>query len=112
MHDLQSASGGAYLHALQPNQYHGTERVFAAEEAAVAFSKQSRYGPLASSGYPPLIQEAVGLREAGVAVHDLTTIFDDLEEPAYADDCCHYTDLGQRVVLEMLADLAAPLLTP
>ena len=112
MAGIQSASGAAYLHVVQPNQYHETSRAFSPDEEAVAFSKQSRYGPLARRGYGPLVEEVGALQESGVSAEDLTTIFDEIDGPVYADDCCHYTGLGQRVVLKAIADLAAPLLLP
>ena len=35
--------------------------------------------------------------------HDLTMLFADEEAPMYSDDCCHYTEEGNRRVMERVA---------
>lgn len=106
-HRLQTAAGDDYLHVLQPNQYHATDRVFSPEEQAVAFSENSPFAPFVPPGYPRLEAALEALREDGVPAWSATRLFDDIAEPVYRDDCCHLNDLGHRLLAEKLADLAA-----
>ena len=106
-HRLQTAAGDGYLHVLQPNQYYATERVFSAEEQAIAFSDDSPFGPFVPPGYPRLEAAIDELREDGVHAWSATRLFDDVAEPVYRDNCCHLNDLGHRLLAEKLADLAA-----
>jgi hypothetical protein len=97
-----------YLHFLQANQYvEGSKPVMSAEERRVAINLQHAYRPGASDGYPYLVAEGGSLREAGVDFHDLTMIFADEADPMYSDDCCHYTEAGNRKVAEHIARAAA-----
>ena len=58
-------------------------------------------------GYPLLINEGDTLRDAGVEFHDLTMIFADEPARMYADDCCHYTEEGNRRYIERVAEALA-----
>ena len=93
-----------YVHVLQPNQYHHTSRSFSPEESAVAFSPDSAFKSGVEQGYPVLLSEA---SSQGLATRanffDGTRIFDMEPEPAYIDNCCHYTRVGYL----RLADFAA-----
>ena len=40
-------------------------------------------------------------------VHDLSEIFDDVEEEVYADSCCHYTEKGEEVLSTVVANVVA-----
>jgi hypothetical protein len=99
----QEDAGGAYLHAIQPNQYHATVRVFGAEERAVAFSDASPFAEHVRRGYPRLAAEIEPLSRRGVHVVSLLALFDGVPEPVYTDDCCHYNDAGQRLLAEAIA---------
>jgi lysophospholipase L1-like esterase len=101
-----AASGGHYLHLLQPNQYYPTARVLGEAERAVAISPRSPFAPYVAAGYPLLEAEVGRLQARGVRAVSLTRLFDAMPEPAYADDCCHFTDAGQRLIAETIADLA------
>jgi hypothetical protein len=101
-----TADGGHYLHLLQPNQYYPTARVLTPAERAVAIAAQSPYAAFVAAGYPLLEAEVDRLQARGVRAFSLTRALDALPEAAYADDCCHYTDAGQRRIAETIADLA------
>lgn len=100
----QKDAGGVYLQFVQPNQYYDTGRVFSAEERAVAFSDESAFAEYVRRGYPTLAAAVEPLATRGVAVVSLLHLFDDVEEPVYKDDCCHYTDLGQRLLAHAIAE--------
>ncbi len=104
VHAMQSRDGAAYLHFLQPNQYHPTQRDFSASERSVAFDQRSPYADPIRRGYPRLRRELVRLKASGVPAYDLSELFDDLGTQAYADNCCHYTDTGQAALAAAIAD--------
>ncbi|MEM9596704.1 MAG: hypothetical protein AAGD06_20715 [Acidobacteriota bacterium] len=96
------AAGAVYVHAVQPNQYLPTERTYGDAERTVAFADVSPYAELVPQGYPRMLDRAEAL-----GAHDLTRLFDDLDAPAYEDNCCHYTDAGQAVLAQEIAHLVA-----
>ncbi len=103
MHILQTGDRGVYIHLLQPNQYHLTGRRFASRERAIAFEGKSPYAAPVREGYPLLQKQRDQLRTLGVDFEDLTDLFDDVEARTYADNCCHYTETGQRVLAQAIA---------
>lgn len=82
-----------YLQIVQPNQYFG-HRTMRADEQRIAVNAQSGYRKYVESGYPLLRAAIPALRTAGVAVLDATALFDDDDDPIYADDCCHFNQRG------------------
>jgi len=112
MYELERANGGCYLHFVQANQYHDTGRVFSAEERRVAFTRGSSYAPYVRAGYPGLEEATERLAAEGLPVHGLFHLFDEVSEPAYVDACCHYTDLGQRLLADTVAEAAVVALNP
>ncbi len=107
MSQTQKARGALYLHFIQPNQYFPTQRRYSEEERSVAFSAQSRYPPFVELGYPYLQQRVDSLLREEVSAWSLLELFDDVPEPVYIDNCCHYTDVGQRILVETIGDVAA-----
>ena len=105
MHAQARAAGIPYLHVIQPNQYHVTGRQFSAEERAVAIADRTPYAQPVVEGYPRLAEAIPALRDAGVPVYELFELFDDVSEPVYVDNCCHYNELGQHVLASRIADL-------
>jgi hypothetical protein len=104
MHQLVAAEGGAYLHVLQPNQYHRTARVFTAPEAAVARSDASPYKSAVERGYPALLHAAASeLLPRRVAFLDATMLFDREPSPVYMDNCCHYSHRGNMLLADFIA---------
>lgn len=103
--EIARAAGAVSVHVLQPNQYFPTERRFSDAEKAVAVSDHSPYAALIPPGYDRLATEAKELTAAGVPVHNLYRLLDDLEAQAYVDDCCHYTDAGNDLLARELGQL-------
>lgn len=111
LHQTQQAAGGRYLHVIQPNQYFATGRRFSDAERAVALAPESPYAEYVRAGYPRLVARVEPLRQRGVAVISLAELFDGVAEPVYQDDCCHYNETGQRLVVEAIAEAVAGLST-
>jgi len=103
MNQLLASRGVPYFHVLQPNQYY-TTRTFTAEAKKVALNDGSPFKPGAQRGYPFLEED---LEPGGLnALH----IFDNVPDPVYLDDCCHYTVTGNRLLADFIAKavLASP----
>jgi hypothetical protein len=108
MHDLCAARGIAYHHFLQPNQYVEGSKPLSREEVAKAFDERSVFRPVVVDAYPLLRQAGRELAVQGVAFHDLTDLFEGVEETLYVDDCCHLNRRGNaRLAAAVAAALAA-----
>jgi hypothetical protein len=98
MHAICSAQGIRYLHVLQPNQYDpGSKELSAAEEKG-AFDPAGPYRPVIEQGYPLLRAAGRELVAAGVAFHDLSFAFEEVDETLYVDSCCHFNGEGNRIL--------------
>ena len=107
MHALAAAHGARYYHFLQPNQYVPGSKRLSAEERRTAYVEDHPYGNFVVRGWDHLRREGEELRRQGVAFHDLTDVFADVEETVYVDDCCHLNDEGNRIVGQAVADVIA-----
>ena len=103
MHQLLAARNTPYVHVLQPNQYY-TERAFSKEEAALALNEDSPVRGNAAAGYPFLQESGTWLTGRGVSFYDATGVFDNEPQAVYADDCCHYSQLGYERLAEFIAE--------
>ncbi len=94
-----------YFQFIQPNQYVETQRVFSEKEKSIAFTFDDntpfRIG--VRKGYPLLLAELDKLRQAGLNVFNAVNIFDDVREPVYIDNCCHYNQEGTTVFCNYVA---------
>ncbi|MDD2236793.1 MAG: hypothetical protein PHG65_06275 [Kiritimatiellae bacterium] len=90
--------GIPYLVCIQPNQYFaGTRDLLPTEKESAYHTESEFYYPLAN-GYTHLLKAKDRLMGQGVSVADLTGIFNGEPEPIYADECCHYTLLGNQIL--------------
>jgi hypothetical protein len=109
---LCSANGIRYHHFLQPNQYLAGSKPLGRRERREAYRADHPYRPSVELGYPLLIRNGRDLRARGVRLHDLTGLFAGIDEPIYADDCCHYNRRGYEIMADRVAaailDDAAP----
>lgn len=98
------SNGIAYLHALQPSQYHAAGRTFTQWERDHALSAPDHaYRRHAAAGYPLLVEAGRELVRQGVPFADLTGMFDDEPRTVYRDDCCHLNDYGYARLAEAIA---------
>jgi hypothetical protein len=98
MHNLTEASGGLYLHFLQPNQYVEGSKPMSEAEIQVAINPDLPAADYVRRGYPVLWEHGEQLAAQGVRFVDLSMLFQDVEEPTYYDDCCRYNDRGEELV--------------
>jgi hypothetical protein len=103
MHSLTEASGGLYLHFLQPNQYVEGSKPMTEVEARSVINPEEPSAAYVRRGYPVLSDYGERLSAQGVRFVDLSMLFQDVEEPTYFDDCCHYNDLGEELVAAAVA---------
>ena len=68
-----------------------------ARERALAYSKTHPYRKGVELGYPYLRRRGRELSSRGVQFFDLTEIFEENEEPLYADHCCHFNERGIQI---------------
>jgi hypothetical protein len=104
---LCRAQGVAYHHFIQPNQYYPGSKTLSTEEKAYFYDPNHPYRFGAENGYPYLLRDAKSLREAGVNVVDLSTMFRDTPETTYMDTCCHLNDVGNKLLSKRIADALA-----
>jgi hypothetical protein len=102
MEALTERWGGHYLHVLQPNQYYGSH-AFSRAERAIALHAFSPHRPGVKALYPSLRREGQALAGEGVAFVDASGLFDEVAEPLYSDDCCHYNQLGNDLLAGFIA---------
>jgi hypothetical protein len=112
MHRLCTASGTAYCHFLQPNQYVPESKPMGASERAVAYNADHVYRAPVEQGYPQLQAEGSRLASQGVAFHDLTSLFATIQEPLYVDDCCHVNATGSTIMGEAIGKALGARLRP
>lgn len=101
--EIAEAQGARYLHVLQPNQYYGT-RSFGTEEARTALARSNGIGRLVANGYPELLRVSSRFETAGLEFFSAVSALDDDPRPMYADSCCHYTQAGNEVLADAIAD--------
>ena len=106
LNELLSHRGIWYFHFLQPNQRY-TKHQFGAAEQALAFNDKSMFGRGVTAGYQQLIVKLGELQKSGVRIVNGVAIFDDVKPAVYADDCCHYNDLGKKILAEFVANQVA-----
>lgn len=95
-----------YVHFIQPNQYYSTARKFSEQERTIAFTQngESEYRDSISRGYPILLTRISDLKNAKVAIFSAVNIFDNIPEPVYFDDCCHYNDAGNEILARFMSN--------
>ncbi|MDJ0556251.1 MAG: hypothetical protein QNJ68_17800 [Microcoleaceae cyanobacterium MO_207.B10] len=111
MQQIASSNNIAYFHFLQPNQYFPTNRVFSEEEKKVAFSDDTPYQEAVELGYPLLLNKISNLQNNGVNIFNAVNILDNSQEFVYIDSCCHYTEAGEQIFSDFIANSIVGVLT-
>lgn len=107
MQALCEANGIRYLHFLQPNQYLPDSKPLSSEERANAYEVEGPYRPVIEEGYPLLQAAGAELVARGVEFHDLSGVFEGVEETLYVDNCCHFNGFGNELMSAAIADAMA-----
>ncbi|ERT03650.1 hypothetical protein M595_6412 [Lyngbya aestuarii BL J] len=97
MHQVAAANNIPYFHFFQPNQYWKTNRKFSEAEKKIAFIESSPYKKGVKFGYPLLIKQIDELKANNINIFNALNIFDDVAEPVYGDNCCHYNARGEEI---------------
>jgi hypothetical protein len=100
---LSRWGGVQFLHVLQPNQYAG-RRSFSERERRIAFNDASPYREHAAALYPLLRERGEVLRREGIEFHDAVDVFVDVPGIVYADDCCHFNQRGNDLLVDFVVD--------
>ena len=110
MQAASTASGSAYYHFLQPNQYVAGSKPLSPEEKRTAYAPDEAYGRAASLGYPALFAAGRELATEGVPYIDATGIFKDHPETLYSDTCCHLNPAGYGILADFIVGRVLPAL--
>ena len=103
MHHLMAGHGGRYYHFLQPNQYLAGSKPMTPEERRANVRPDHAYGRHAAAAYPLLVERGRTLPGRGIRYTDLTMLYADVEPPVYRDRCCHFNELGERLLVRAIA---------
>ncbi len=104
MNALCRHAGTLYFHFLQPNQYVTGSKPLTDKEMAEAYEEGPYdYRIAVEKGYRFLISEGRDLRRLGVRFTDLTGMFSREKRTVYNDKCCHFNDLGYRMICDIIA---------
>lgn len=104
MQAASQASGSAYFHFLQPNQYVAGAKPLSPEEKATAYTPDAPYAKAAVLGYPALSEAGRELAASGVPFFDATGVFAGRAETLYLDACCHVNEAGNAILAAFIAD--------
>ncbi len=102
------ASGSAYFHFLQPNQYVEGQKRLTEEERVTAYAPDQPYSRAARLGYPALIALGQKLAASGIAFFDATPLYKDETGTIYADACCHVNEAGNRLLAAFVTEKVMP----
>ena len=100
IHQLAASRDIPYVHVLQPNQYHPTDRTFTEYEQKIFGNTPYIVG--VERGYPLLIERSVDLEARGISFLNAGEVFDEEPEGVYRDGCCHYTFRGQQLFSSLI----------
>jgi hypothetical protein len=100
---LCKANGIEYFHFLQPNQYYSKKPFSEQEQKMRIYSENSLYRYPVEKAYPLLKEKGRELQQEDVRFYDLSSLFDQELRDTYADNCCHYTMLGNHILAARIA---------
>lgn len=104
MQQIAANNNILYFHVLQPNQYYPTNKVYSEAEKKIAFDSDSPFREATELGYPILLSKIDNLKQNGVNFFNGVKILDDAQEIVYIDSCCHYTQTGENILSEFIAN--------
>lgn len=106
---LAPAYGFRYVHVLQPNQYVAGSKPLSDQERAQAH-RQTPYARAIQDHYATLRGDFLS-QEAQSLFVDMRPAFRDVQATLYRDTCCHLNNLGVAMLVEKIANEAAPIFT-
>ncbi len=69
----------------------------------MAFTPNSPGAGGVQKGYPLLLRQFDVLKNRGVNINSAVSIFDDVQETLYIDNCCHFNELGHKILSDFIA---------
>ena len=103
MQDICNAKDIPYLEIVQPNQYFSL-KVFTQEERDIAINEKSPYLEAIKKGFPHIISHFHRMHQMQINVKSAVSIFDEVNDPVYSDDCCHYNQIGNEILADYVAE--------
>jgi hypothetical protein len=103
MRALAEANGARFVHFLQPNQHVPGSKAMGPDEIAIAIDGGEKFAPIIAAGYPFLRERGAALAERGVRFHDLSLVFEHVEEPLYVDNIGHVGPRGNEILADAMA---------
>lgn len=101
---LAAAEGKRAFFFLQPNlRVPGSKPLTTAESARIDLDSNDAL----PEGYQELSREIERMKKRGIAVFDLSYAFRDHREELYVDGCCHFNDIGNRIISEKVVSAIA-----
>jgi len=104
MQQIAANNNILYFHILQPNQYYPTNRIYSEAEKKIAFDSDSPFREATELGYPVLLSKIDNLKQNGISFFNGVNILDNAKEIVYIDSCCHYTQAGENILSEFVAN--------
>lgn len=101
---LTQQAGARYLHILQPNQYFSAH-LFSPQERSAAVAPTFPTAKVIRELYPLMLERLNAEARLGLPIFSGLKIFDQERQAVYADKCCHYTDVGNRLLSTFIAEL-------
>jgi len=101
---LTQQAGARYLHILQPNQYFSAH-TFSPPERRAALAPTFPAAKVIRELYPLMLERLDAEARLGLPIFSGLKIFDQEPQAVYADKCCHYTDVGNRLLAQFVAGL-------
>lgn len=103
MNSICEGNGIEYYQFIQPNQYF-SKKNFTARELDEAVNTKLKYARFVQAGYPQLLEKLPSIRSAGVNLFSAVQIFDGEASTVYIDRCCHFNNLGNRLLANYIAE--------
>lgn len=98
--EAASSRGTDYIHVLQPNQYLEGSKLFSEEEVEHVLRLKTTYGYHINNHYKRLSFKKLKANN----IRDQRYLFSDFKQTVYADRCCHFNELGMKMIIEDIID--------
>jgi hypothetical protein len=108
--NLSKLYGFQYFHFLQPNHFIHTKTLTKEEEflgLCATCDGETSMANLVQKAFPMMSANARLLEQGGANFKDLTPIFKDEVRHIYGDKTCHFTPVGNNLIVEHIVDFIA-----
>jgi len=95
LNEVLTARGINYIHVLQPNQYLEGSKVYTSKEKE-EYLNYDLYGKPIKENYSKLSKQNLTVRH----FRDQRYLFVNTTETVYADNCCHFNQLGMEIIID------------